>query len=67
MIEALEKWHTIKPGTPEYGSTEHGTPAEGRNNPEHGYREQRNAEHQRNNRNTTEQRRNTGITEHHRS
>ena len=24
----LAQWHTIKPGTPEHGTGEHGTPAE---------------------------------------
>ena len=35
----LSRLHTIKPGTPEHGTTEHGLPAERRNNagtPEHG-------------------------------
>ena len=54
--------HTIKPGTPELGMTEHGTPAERRNTAgtteHHRNTEQRNAEHQWNSRNTTEYRNN---------
>ena len=52
----IKDGHTIKPGTPEQGTTEHGTPAERRNNgtpPEHGT--------------PAERRNNTGITEHHRN
>ena len=55
-------WHTIKPGTPEHGMTEHGTPAEQRNTAgtteHHRNTEQRNAEPQRNSRNTMEYRNN---------
>ena len=31
MFAWVRKWHTIKPGTPEHGKTEQGTPAEQRN------------------------------------
>ena len=31
MIPDREDWHTIKLGTPEHGTMEHGTPAEPQN------------------------------------
>ena len=45
-IMVCQEGHTIKPGTPEHGTTEH--PQNDRTTPEHRNREQRNAEHQRN-------------------
>ena len=41
--------HTLKPGTPEHATTEHGTPGEQRNTPEH-------------QRNTPQYQQNTNVT-----
>ena len=69
-------WHTIKPGIPEHGATEHGIPAEQRNatgTPEHGTPAERpNNTGTRNNGTPehgtpAERRNNSGITEHHRN
>ena len=68
FIIFIKKGHTIKPGTMEHRTTEHGTPVEQRNTARamahHRNREQRNAG---NNSGIAGTPRNTRITEHHRS
>ena len=57
----LAQWHTIKPGTPEHGTGEHGTTAEHQNTPEQ-WRNNWTLPYPEHQQNTPEYQRNTDVT-----